>query len=71
MIQIDGNKRRVYLKFVDDIFVQNILQTTNVSAEYKHVTDMTTAIALYIWKDAVLRVPLSTLQKPEILENGD
>jgi hypothetical protein len=38
MIQIDGTKRNVYLKFVDDTFVQKILQTRKRSAEYKHVT---------------------------------
>jgi len=38
MIQIDGIKRRLFLKFVDDTCMENILQSTNGSAEYRHVT---------------------------------
>ena len=37
-IQIHGTERHVFLKFVDDIYIQNILQCTNGSAEYRHVT---------------------------------
>ena len=37
-IQIDGTKRQVYIKFVDDEYVQNILRTTNGHADYRQVT---------------------------------
>jgi hypothetical protein len=46
MIQIYGTKRHVYLKFMDDIFVQNLLQTTKGNAEYKHVTGEITIVRI-------------------------
>ena len=33
MIQIDGIKKHVFLELVDDIHIQNTLQSTNGSAE--------------------------------------
>ena len=38
MIQIDGTKREVYVKFMDDEYVQNILRTTKGHTDYRHVT---------------------------------
>ena len=38
MIQIHRIKRHVFLNFVDDVYIQNILLSTNGSAEYRHVT---------------------------------
>ena len=38
MIQIDGIKRHVFMKFVNDTYIQNILQSANGSVEYRHAT---------------------------------
>jgi hypothetical protein len=36
MIQLDGQKRKVYIKFTEPNFVTEILQSTNGISEYKH-----------------------------------
>jgi len=46
VIQIDGIQRHVFPKFVDDIHIQNILQTMNGSAEYRHVTGEISIVGL-------------------------
>jgi beta-galactosidase/beta-glucuronidase len=38
LIQIAGIKRHINLKFTDDQHVHGILQRTNSTMEYKHVT---------------------------------
>lgn len=38
MIQIDGTRRQVFIKFTESAFVTDILNTTNGIAEYIHIT---------------------------------
>ena len=38
MIQIDGTKRHVYLKFVDELCIQELLQWTEGRVENRHAT---------------------------------
>jgi len=48
MIQIDGTKRNVFLNFVCDTYIQNILQSTNGSVEYRHVTGQISIVYLEV-----------------------
>ena len=36
MIQIDGTKRQIYIKLIDNVYVQALLREANGQAEYKH-----------------------------------
>jgi hypothetical protein len=38
MIQIDGTRRQVFVKFTEPNFVHEILKRTNGQTEYKHTT---------------------------------
>ena len=48
MIQIDGIKRYVFIKFVNDIYIQNILQSTNGSVEYRHTKGELSVVRLEV-----------------------
>ena len=36
MVQIDGTRRQVYIKFTDFQYLQNLLHSTTGHSEYKH-----------------------------------
>ena len=38
MIQIDGMRRQIYIKFIDISYVYDIVRATNEETIYKHVT---------------------------------
>jgi hypothetical protein len=48
MIQIDGPKRRVYIKFVNDQRMTRSLQDTNGTLPYRHDTGEQSTVTLEI-----------------------
>jgi len=69
MIQIDGIKRHVFLEFVNGIYLQNILQSTNGSAEYRHVTGEISVVRLQVADMGMRRIPIANLP-PEVTERS-
>jgi len=67
VIQIDGIKRHVFLKFVGDIYIQYLLQYTSLSAEYRHVTGEILIVRLEVAGMGMRRIRLASLL-PEVTE---
>jgi hypothetical protein len=67
MIQIDGTNRQVYIKFMDDEYVQDILRTTNGHAAYRHVRWEIFQVSIDFAGMGSRRVRIATLP-PEIPE---
>jgi hypothetical protein len=61
MVQIDGPRRHVYIKFVDSNRMQNALQTTNVQAEYRHDTGEISTVRIEVAGIGTRRVRIANL----------
>ena len=62
MIQIDGIKRCVFMNFVNDTYIQNILQSTNGSVEYRHVTGEISIVRLEVAGTEMRRIRIANLK---------
>jgi hypothetical protein len=61
MIQIEGTRRQVFIKFTDFHFVQDILNTANGETVYKHTTGEISPVRLMIAGMGTTRVQLAYL----------
>jgi len=69
VIQIDGTRRHVFLKFVDDVQIPNILQCPNGSAEYRHVTEEISIVGLDVAGMEMRCIGVANLS-PEVTERS-
>jgi hypothetical protein len=67
MIQIDGTRRQVFLKFVNDTYIKDTLQSTNGRAEYRHVMEEISIVRVEMAGMGTHRVRIANLP-PEVLE---
>ena len=69
MIQIDGIRRQVYIKFIDLSSVHDILRATNGETVYKHVTGEISPVRLMEAGMGSKRIRLANLP-PEVSNNN-
>jgi hypothetical protein len=65
MIQIDGTRRQVFIKFTELHFVHDILNATNGETVYKHTTGEISPVRLMIAGMGTKRIRLANLP-PEL-----
>jgi len=69
MIQIYGTKRQVYIKLIDNVYVQALLRETNGQAEYKHHKGVLSIVNIAIAWMGTKRVGITNLP-PEVKEHA-
>jgi len=69
MIQIDGTKRQVYIKLIDNVYVQALLKETNRQAEYKHHNGVLLIVNIAMAGMGTKRVRIANLP-PEVKEHA-
>jgi len=70
MKQIDEIKRHMFLNFVGDVYIPNILQSRNGSAEYRHVTGEVSIVRLEVAGMGMPWGPPSLLYRIQGLSRG-
>jgi len=61
MIQSDGIKRHIFLKFVGYTYMQNILQSTKRSVEYRHVAGKISIVRLEVTGMGMRHIRIASL----------
>ena len=68
MIQIDGIKRQVFIKMIDNAYVQALLMETNGQAEYKHHNGVLSIVKISMAGMGTKRVRIAIVP-PEVKEH--
>jgi hypothetical protein len=68
VVQIYGTKRHVYIKFIDNVYVQAVLRETNGQAEYKHHNGVLSIVNIAMAGIGIKRVRIAKLP-PEVKEH--